>query len=64
MACGILIPQQGIELGPWAVKAQSPNHWTARDFPVDLFSSYQNYHPKCLWNIVENWSEVGKCYVR
>ena len=26
MACRILVPQSGIELGPWAVKASSPNH--------------------------------------
>ena len=25
-ACGILVPQPEIELGPLAVKAQSPNH--------------------------------------
>ena len=24
MACGILVPQPGIELGPWAVKVPSP----------------------------------------
>ena len=35
-ACGILVPWPGIEPVPWhslAVKAQSPNHWTAREFP-------------------------------
>ena len=32
-ACGILIPQAGIEPGPLAVKAPSPNHWTTREFP-------------------------------
>ena len=31
-ACGILVPQPGIEPGPWAVKVWSPNHWTAREF--------------------------------
>ena len=25
-ACGILVPQQGIEPGPSAVKSQSPNY--------------------------------------
>ena len=29
-ACGILVPDHG----PSAVKAQSPNHWTAGEFPV------------------------------
>ena len=32
-ACGILVPQPGIKPGPSAVKAQSPNHWTTREFP-------------------------------
>ena len=32
-ACGILAPQPGIEPTPLAVKARSPNHWTAREFP-------------------------------
>ena len=36
-ACGILVPQPGIEPMPSAVKAQSPNHWTAREFPVSLY---------------------------
>ena len=33
-ACGILVPQPGIEPGPLAMKEQSPNHWTAWEFPV------------------------------
>ena len=33
-ACGILIPQPGIEPGPLAMKAPSPDHWTAREFPL------------------------------
>ena len=36
-ACGILVPQPGIEPRPSAVKAQSPKHWTAREFPNVLF---------------------------
>ena len=32
-ACGILVPQPGIEPRPSAVKARSPNRWTAREFP-------------------------------
>ena len=32
-ACGILVPQPGIEPRPFGMKAQSPNHWTAREFP-------------------------------
>ena len=29
----ILVPQPGIEPGPSAVRVQSPNPWTAREFP-------------------------------
>ena len=36
-ACRILVPQPGIEPAPSAVKAQSPHHWTARDFPPSSF---------------------------
>ena len=32
-ACGILIPQPGIEPVPLPVEARSPNHWTARECP-------------------------------
>ena len=32
--CRILVPQPGIEPTPLAVKAWSPNHWTAREFPA------------------------------
>ena len=33
----ILVPQPGIESTSLAVKMQSPNHWTARKFPITLF---------------------------
>ena len=33
VACGILVPQQGTEPRPMAVKVPSPNHWTARELP-------------------------------
>ena len=35
VACGILVPQPGIEPGPLAVKAWTLSHWTARVFPPD-----------------------------
>ena len=43
VAYEVLVPQQGIELS--AVKAQSPNHWTAREFPgvVILFSDRADF---------------------
>ena len=31
----LLVPQPGIEPGPSAVKALSPNHWT--EFPIPTF---------------------------
>ena len=31
MACGILVPQSGIELMPPALQVSSLNHWTARE---------------------------------
>ena len=34
MTYGILVPRPGIEPVPPAVEAQSPNHWTAREFPL------------------------------
>ena len=33
VACRILVPQPGTEPVPPAVKAQSLNHWTARELP-------------------------------
>ena len=36
MAYGILVPPPGIEPGPSAVKALSPNHGTTRGFPNSL----------------------------
>ena len=36
-ACGILVPWPGTEPGPSAVKAPSPDHWTAREFPYEAF---------------------------
>ena len=35
-ACRILVPRPGIEPMPLAVKAQSPNHWTAREVQDSL----------------------------
>ena len=34
VACGILVPQSGIEAAPPAAEAQSPNLWTAREVLV------------------------------
>ena len=32
VACGILVPWSGIQVGPSAMKLQSPNHWTPSTF--------------------------------
>ena len=34
-ACGILVPTPGIKAVPPAVEAQSLNHWTAREVPLE-----------------------------
>ena len=36
-ACGILVPQPGIEPRSLVVKAQNLNHWTSREFPRFIF---------------------------
>ena len=42
-ACRILVPQPGIEPGPSAMKAWSPNHWTSREFPLWLSKHKMGY---------------------
>ena len=43
VACGILVPWPGVEPRPSTVKAQSPNHWADREFPLYyLFNSHTN----------------------
>ena len=42
-AYGMLVPQPGIEPRPSAVRAQSPNHRTAREFPL-FFLFLKNYN--------------------
>ena len=36
-ACGVLVPQPGIDLQPLALEAWSPNHCTAREIPEYKF---------------------------
>ena len=36
-ACGILVPQPGMNHAPLVVEVQSPNHWTAWEVPYFLF---------------------------
>ena len=46
VAFRILAPQAGLEPVPSAVAAQSPNHWTAREFPA---RSHSGWAPHPLW---------------
>lgn len=41
-ACGIPVPWPGAEPGPPAVKAQSNNHWTAREFPTIFLNATED----------------------
>ena len=49
-ACGTLVLRRQIEIMPPAVEAQSPNHWTAREFPksflfkIGCFYTNQMFH--------------------
>ena len=45
MACGLLVPQPGIEPVPPAVEAWSLNHWMAREVPVYVFPNLHNITP-------------------
>ena len=42
-ACGILVPQPEIQPRPLAVKAQSPNDWTTKEFPKQWFLLYVSF---------------------
>ena len=43
-ACGILVTWPGIKSRPLAVDVQSPNHWTAREFP-NFYTIFKGYFP-------------------
>ena len=45
MACGILVSQPRTESRPMAVKALSPNHWTAKDSQAVCFNFWSGW----LW---------------
>ena len=54
VACRFLVPQPGIEPVPSAVKAQSPNDWTSREFPGPLsFLSLSNSTVVLLFLIID-----------
>ena len=54
-ACGILVPQPGIEPGPSAVAVWGLNHWTAREFPCCFYLTRKTHKIKALlWNILDH----------
>ena len=52
VACGILVPQPGMEPRPLAVKAPSPNYWTAREFSSCFLLILVLVYNNCLKLIV------------
>ena len=57
LACGILVPQPGVEPRCLAVKERSPNHWTAREF---LFFFFQRkLFAKFLAHCLEHGQRVA-----
>ena len=52
-ACGILVPQPGIELLPPTVRAWNSNHWTTGEFPMIL-------HSHCVFGEREREREVER----
>ena len=52
----ILVPPSGIKLRPWAVKPQSPTHWTTREFWIHIIISkskgqlnYFHFENNTIW---------------
>ena len=46
-AYGILVPQPGIEPGPSAVRAWSPNHWNSQQsVNIKLYASVMQNQPR------------------
>ena len=65
-ACGILVPQPGIEPMPSAVKAWNPNYWTAREFPMACsleMSSQQSSDSQAWWHITITCERLLKLLV-
>ena len=51
-ACGILVPHLGVKPGPPAVKAPSPNHWTAREFPAVVIFKQLCFFPQNIFHVI------------
>ena len=50
-ACGILVPRPGIEPGHSSMRARSPNHWMAREFPGCSCSYCSILRALCVFRI-------------
>ena len=66
VACGVLVLWSGVEPGPLTMKAQSPNHWTAREVPQDSWLCACMLSPfSCVWLFLTLWTVartgVGCC---
>ena len=72
LICGILVCWPGIETMLLAAKAQSPNHWTTREFLCPYILSFLDmytYNPPFLHFLLiyittEHWVEFPKIYSR
>ena len=60
MACGILVPQPGIEPAPLALEVQNLNHWTAREVPlVPFLVNLMNWNIEHIEGCSESLSSPG-----
>ena len=58
-ARGILVPRPGIEPAPPALEARSLNHWTTREVPVMIFSTFFfGTFPLYHWLLDCKWKSV------
>ena len=63
VACGILVPQPGMEPGPPAVEARSPNHWTAREFPSTVYFYFFFVSiEQATWDLYLTWIKMHIAY--
>ena len=60
MSFRTLVPPPGIEQVPPTVEAQSPNHWTAREFPMTFSNPLLMEYRKLL--IFVSWFFIGPPY--
>ena len=54
VSCGTLVPSPGLELQPWAWKAQNPNHWTALKSPWCDFFFFKRILKNTLYFTLRN----------